>query len=82
MGQRPTVFIAHDLDRDNLQLLRQESLTAVLQHDLRQDMRAACHQLMCHHKLLPASAVVPSSQIQVVTPENIPLHLVTRWDDG
>ena len=75
MRQHPKVFIGHDLDCDNLQLLRQEQLTAVLHHDLRQDMRSACQRIMCHHKLLPASAMTPSSQIQVVTPENIPPHI-------
>lgn len=71
-GQQPLIYIAHDLDRDNLALLRAEKLTAVLHHDLRQDMRAACHQLLCHHRLLPASAVTPCSPVHVVTPANLP----------
>ena len=35
------VFIGHDLDADNLDLLRTEVLSAVLHHDLRADLRAA-----------------------------------------
>jgi LacI family transcriptional regulator len=72
LGQRPALFVGHDLDRENLQLLRAGRLTAVLHHDLRQDLRAACHQVLRFHRLLPADAVAPSSQVQVVTPENIP----------
>src|SRR5215470_11567426 len=35
-------FIAHDLDRDNRELLEAGRLSAVLYHDLRRDMHRAC----------------------------------------
>ena len=35
------VFVAHDLDADNVQLLRDSSVSVVLHHDLGQDMRRA-----------------------------------------
>ncbi|PRX33345.1 hypothetical protein B0G75_103573 [Paraburkholderia sp. BL18I3N2] len=57
LGQSPKCFIGHDLDKDNVDLLRGGKLSAVLHHDLRQDMRSACHSIMHFHKLLPASAV-------------------------
>ncbi|MFC4466336.1 LacI family DNA-binding transcriptional regulator [Streptomyces xiangluensis] len=67
------VFIAHDLDHDNAGLLRAGRLSAVLHHDLRQDMRRACRVVMRAHGALPAdTAPVLPSPIQVVTPYNMP----------
>lgn len=70
-GQKPGVFIAHDLDEDNLDLLRQEKLTLVLHHDLRADMRAAFRHLLAFHGIGTAPSV-SRSDIQVVTPMNLP----------
>ena len=50
-----SVFIAHDLDHDNMRLLRDERISAVLHHDLRQDMRQACHAIMQAHNALPGA---------------------------
>ncbi|CAG4908885.1 LacI family DNA-binding transcriptional regulator [Paraburkholderia saeva] len=80
IGQTPRCFIGHDLDRDNVELLHEGKLSAVLHHDLRQDMRTACHHVMHFHKLLPASAVGPSSSVVVVTPANIPQSVEHRFD--
>lgn len=77
--QAPACFIGHDLDRDNVQLLRAGRIQAILHHDLRQDMRSACQHIMHYHKLLPASAVSQSSSVMVVTPENIPDHIASRF---
>jgi LacI family transcriptional regulator len=79
--QAPVYFIGHDLDRDNVQLLRAGRIQAILHHDLRQDMRSACHHVMHFHKLLPASSVASSSSVVVVTPENIPDHIASRFRD-
>jgi LacI family transcriptional regulator len=79
--QAPAIFIGHDLDRDNVKLLREGRIHAILHHDLRQDMRSACQHVMHYHKLLPATAVSPSSSVVVVTPENIPDHIATRFRD-
>ncbi|WP_033328992.1 LacI family DNA-binding transcriptional regulator [Streptomyces yerevanensis] len=71
------VFIAHDLDHDNAWLLRAGRLSAVLHHDLRQDMRRACRVIMRGQGALPAdTAPAPPSPIQVVTPYNMPPELV------
>ncbi|MDT8840003.1 substrate-binding domain-containing protein [Paraburkholderia fungorum] len=79
--QAPVCFIGHDLDKDNVQLLRAGRIQAILHHDLRQDMRSACHHIMHFHKLLPASSVASSSSVVVVTPENIPDHIASRFRD-
>lgn len=78
--QRSSVcFIGHDLDRDNVHLLREGKVQAILHHELRQDMRSACQHVLHFHKLLPASAVSSSSSVVVVTPENIPEHIASRF---
>ncbi|TKC87693.1 LacI family DNA-binding transcriptional regulator [Trinickia terrae] len=77
--QSPACFIGHDLDRDNVSLLREGKVQAILHHELRQDMRSACQHVMHFHKLLPAAAVSPSSSVVVVTPENIPDHIASRF---
>jgi LacI family transcriptional regulator len=78
-GQVPQCFIGHDLDRDNVGLLREGKINAILYHDLRQDMRSACQHIMHFHKLLPAVSVSHSSSVVVVTPENIPEHIAGRF---
>ena len=79
--QTPTLFIGHDLDRDNVRLLRKGKIQVILHHDLRQDMRSGCHHIMHYHKLLSASSVSPSSSVMVVTPENIPDYIASRFRD-
>ncbi|PCE22018.1 DNA-binding protein [Paraburkholderia acidicola] len=82
MGKAPRCFIAHDLDRDNIRLLRDGSISAVLHHDLRLDLRNACHQIMHFHKLLPVSAIGDVSSVVVVTPANIPRYVDRRFGGG
>jgi LacI family transcriptional regulator len=78
-GKTPKCYIGHDLDRDNFELLREGKIHAILYHDLRQDMRAACQHIMHFHCMLPESAVSPSSSVVVITPENIPDHVAARF---
>ncbi|MFE0514174.1 substrate-binding domain-containing protein, partial [Streptomyces sp. NPDC058964] len=42
LGRECAVFVAHDLDHDNTRLLREHRRSAVLHHDRRHDMSAAC----------------------------------------
>lgn len=70
--RRCQVFVGHDLDRDNLQLLRDGRLTAVLHHDLQYDMRLACHIIMQAHGAIDGPIESVRSPIHVVTPYNIP----------
>ncbi|MEO1113629.1 MAG: LacI family DNA-binding transcriptional regulator [Pseudomonadota bacterium] len=71
VGIEPGVFIAHDLDEDNLDLLRDEKLFLVLYHDLRADMRLALRHLLAFHGVGEPPRRT-ESDIQVVTPLNIP----------
>ena len=72
-GRQCQVFIGHDLDSDNLALLKAGALHAVLHHDLRQDMRVACQQVLRMQGALPAlRGALPLSATQVVTPFNLP----------
>ena len=66
------VFIGHDLDADNLALLRAQKISAVLHHDLAHDMRMACLQIMRAHGVGPAQSLPTMSGVQVVTPFNVP----------
>jgi LacI family transcriptional regulator len=71
-GRSCRVFIGHDLDADNLALLRAQQISAVLHHDLAHDMRMACLQIMRAHGVGPAHSLPTLSGVQVVTPFNLP----------
>ena len=71
-GRRCQVFVGHDLDRDNLRLLHDERLTAVLHHDLRHDMRVACQVIMQAQGAIDGPIESVPSPIHIVTPYNIP----------
>jgi LacI family transcriptional regulator len=75
-GRPCRVFVGHDLDRDNLDLLREGSLHAVLHHDLHADMRRAMRQVMRHHLLLPGAPTSVPANVEVVTPHNVPARLL------
>jgi LacI family transcriptional regulator len=72
VGRDCQVFIGHDLDRDNRQLVHDEQVTAVLNHDLQHDMRRACHIIMQAHGAIDGPIESVPSQIHIVTPFNIP----------
>lgn len=72
LGRPCTVFIAHDLDHDNVRLLRDGRISAVLHHDLHQDMRTACHAILGAQQAFGELRAVHPSNIQVVTPYNMP----------
>jgi LacI family transcriptional regulator len=67
-----SVFIAHDLDHDNTRLLRSGRISAVLHHDLNQDMRQACYTIMQAQKALPGGVHTWPSNIHIITPYNMP----------
>lgn len=71
-GRACRVFIGHDLDDDNLALLQRQQLSAVLHHDLRHDLQTACLLLMQHHGLAPRALVPTRSNVEVITPFNLP----------
>ena len=65
-------FIAHDLDRDNRQLLEAGRLSAVLYHDLRRDMHRACQIIMQANGALDGPVLTAPAPIQIITPFNVP----------
>ncbi|RBY83618.1 LacI family transcriptional regulator [Geodermatophilus sp. TF02-6] len=71
-GRPCRAFVAHDLDAENLALLQDGRLSAVLHHDLALDLRRACHVVMQAHAALPGAPRSWYSGVQVVTPHNIP----------
>lgn len=71
-GRAVTTFVAHDLDDDNRVLLRRRQLTAVLHHDLRSDLAAAARLILHARGALPGRPWSRTSQIQVITPFNVP----------
>jgi LacI family transcriptional regulator len=71
-GRRCRAFVAHDLDAENLALLQEGRLSAVLHHDLALDLRRACHVVLQAHGALPGSPRSWHSGVQVVTPFNLP----------
>ena len=75
IGVTPRVYVAHDLDGDNRELLRTGRISAVLHHDLRADMRRACRLLLQARGVLPGKPVNVPSQVQVVTPYNEPASI-------
>jgi LacI family transcriptional regulator len=70
-GRPAPLLVAHDLDQDNLRLLRGGQIAAVLHHDLRLDVRRAAQVIMSPGSRPPAPTVT-ASPIQVITPFNIP----------
>ncbi|HET7411061.1 MAG TPA: substrate-binding domain-containing protein, partial [Pararhizobium sp.] len=72
LGRTCRAFVGHDLDSDNRRLLLERRISAVLHHDLGQDMQTACRHIMSAHGVLPRASVPAASNVQVVTPFNIP----------
>ena len=75
-GRRCTAFVGHDLDSDNVELLRAGALSAVLHHDLNADMRRAIRQVLRHHRLVPGAPTSVPANVEVVTPYNLPARLL------
>lgn len=71
-GVRPRVWLGHDLDVDNLALVRRGILHAVLHHDLRADLAHGCRQLLRAHHLLPGAPTTLAAPVQIVTAHNLP----------
>src|SRR3954471_3354496 len=78
-GRACRAFVAHDLDAENLALLQNGQLSAVLHHDLALDMRRACHVVMQTHAALPGTPRSWHSGVQVVTPHNIPAEALSAF---
>lgn len=71
-GLRAKVFVAHDLDQENRELILDRRIDYVLHHDLQLDIRNAFNVFLSYHGLSSGSVEAPISTVQVLTPENIP----------
>jgi LacI family transcriptional regulator len=71
-GRPCRVFIGHDLDDDNLALLRSGRLSAVLHHDLHHDLYLACLLVVQAHGFAHALQMPTRSNVEVITPFNVP----------
>lgn len=67
-GRKIDVFIAHDLDRINRQLLAEGRLSLVLHHDFRQDARRVSLHFLHHHRLLPPETAIAPAEILIACP--------------
>lgn len=75
VGRKPKHFIGHDLVPDNIALLRAGTMSALLHHDLKQDIQRSCRVIMHAHGALPGTAMGETSKIDIITPFNIPAGL-------
>jgi LacI family transcriptional regulator len=66
------VFVAHGLDRENVALLREHRISAVLHQDLRADVRHACRAILRAQGVLPGPIRSHPSAVHVITPFNVP----------
>ncbi|MEO9517963.1 MAG: LacI family DNA-binding transcriptional regulator [Paracoccaceae bacterium] len=71
-GYTDLTFIAHDLDSDNRSLLQKGRINFLLNHDLQTDMRHVFHALAAHHGLAVTQSEFLNSDVQIITPFNIP----------
>lgn len=58
---------------ENKELLKSGRIGFVLHHDLHTDLRNAFHRLLRHHRLMPVDTVEAPSNVQIITPENMPM---------
>ena len=72
-GRACSVFVGHDLDRDNLSLLARRRISAVLHHDLVADLRRAAQLIMQFHGAIEGPGATGPTPVQVVTPFNVPM---------
>jgi LacI family transcriptional regulator len=72
----PKIFIAHDLDRDNRALIQNRQLDFIMHHDLKSDLLGVFQTFLGHHKLAHQQPETVLSDIQVITPFNVPSQTV------
>jgi LacI family transcriptional regulator len=71
-GREISCFVGHDLDRDNLDLLRQEKLHYVLHHNLNNDAASVLRTFLKARHAIPRMAGPQLSKIEIITPFNLP----------
>ncbi|MFK8033322.1 MAG: LacI family DNA-binding transcriptional regulator [Hyphomicrobiales bacterium] len=71
------IVIGHDLDEENVELLLERKLEAVIVHELKQDIRFAFSKLLEFHKPNISIEATLYSNVQVITPVNMPISVQT-----
>ena len=71
-GQQPRVFVAHDLDMDNRDLLARGAIDVVLHHDLTADLAHAMRHILAAQRLVPVPEAQAGSPVQIILAENLP----------
>ncbi len=71
-GLHPDVYVAHDLDRENRELIQDRRIDFILHHDLQLDVRNTFNTFLSYHGLSSGLVEAPISTVQVLSPENIP----------
>jgi LacI family transcriptional regulator len=71
-GLSPLPFVAHDLDTENVALLKAGEISLVIHHDLEHDLQHAFHAISARYGLVSAADNPPYSDVQVITPHNLP----------
>ncbi|MFS4582391.1 LacI family DNA-binding transcriptional regulator [Phaeobacter sp. C3_T13_0] len=71
-NHHPCAYVAHDLDNENLIMMRQGKVTVVLHHDIASDMRNAFLSLLHANRVLSSLPSPTQSRISVVTPFDCP----------
>ena len=71
-GRACRAFIVHDLHPEHAALLRSGRISAVLHHDLEQDLRLACQVVLQAQRALPGTVRTWPSAVLVLTPFNPP----------
>ncbi len=70
----PDIFISHDLDRENRELLVKGQISFVLHHDLRIDIRNAYLSFLQFHGLSVPNTSTGVSTVQILSPANLPAY--------
>jgi LacI family transcriptional regulator len=71
-GRPIACFVAHDLDRDNIDLLRKGRLDYVLHHNLASDAASVFRTFLKARHAIPQMAGPALSAIEIITPFNLP----------
>jgi LacI family transcriptional regulator len=72
VGRACRVFVGHDLDHENVDLLTRGEMTFLLDHDLAADLRRACQMIVHFHLGRSITPLRRSRGVRIVTPYNLP----------
>jgi LacI family transcriptional regulator len=68
IGRKIDVFAAHDLDRINTALLKDQKLSFVIHHSFRQDARRIALHFGKHYRLVEPSVEIEETEINIACP--------------